>query len=167
MIAHFDLIMTVISIWLCFLTQQHARTLRGVLGLIGLALLVALRVMMIGLPFYALLFFLIYLGAVLVIFLFVIMTIDQKSDLVAEKRYFGLDFRKFIFALSMTGLALGSHFYKNGYLMSMSVRNLGSQEIAQELAIASSALLIPLGLYLLVVMVTAISLFKTQKRDLL
>ncbi len=164
---YFDLCTTLACLWLYFFTQTYAQSLRGVLGLIGLAFVVALRVISMGLPIYALLFFLIYLGAVLVIFLLVLMTMNQNSFSLSPKKYLGLDFKKFLAAISMTCMNLILFYFYPFYSFSQLSQQLPSQKIAEELAHASAHLLIPLGIYLLALMITAISLFRNHKRELL
>jgi len=133
------------------INQPHP--VHATLALIGLALITAIQWGMVGFDFLALLLVLVYLGAVLVLFLFVVMTLNQQkvpalSLKVRMKRYF--------FPAILALLMSQTVFSNNTQIQNHISQNIQPQEIALALFSEYGVLIQGVGLFLLVAMIVCL-----------
>ncbi len=133
----------------------------AVFSLIGLALVTAIRWGAYGAFFPGLLLLLIYLGAVLVLFLFVVMTLSQQHAFPALSRKKSIHVQCAFFVTSIA--LLGSFRYED-----LSYSNLSNPVVLDALMTNSEVLMQFIGLFLLLAMLVAVILLKKShhKKDL-
>ncbi len=129
----------------------------ALIALILLALITALRWWIYGAFFFSLILLLIYLGAVLVLFLFVVMTLSQQCDfsIVARKSWF------FYKALVGSIILAAGYFQFENLPPHEPYSNLSVASISEVLVVNSEVLMQVIGLFLLLTMFVAVILLES------
>lgn len=158
--AILNFMITGLSILMALVILRQHHPVKAAFTLILLAALTALRWALLGAGFFALILILIYLGAVLILFLFVVMTLSQKESLQNELQQYSsksiLGF--FIGILALLGFAsYYPVFLENHYVAHFA---LDTDIVLNALSINAEVLMQMVGLFLLLALVVSVLLVK-------